>query len=92
MNLRHVLKVELTGAADRLGVRERGVQNESQDIYSCGYVNNVPFPDQGRLGEDLWWEIKSSVLVVLVLRCPLVVEGKMGDKILYPMGKVRTGA
>lgn len=55
-------------------------------------MNNVPFPDLGRLGEDLWWEIKSSVLVVLVLRCPLVVEGKMGDKILYPMGEVRTGA
>lgn len=86
------MKVELTGAADRLDVRERGVQNESQDIDSCGYMNNVPFPDLGRLGEDLWWEIKSSVLVVLVLRCPLVVEGKMGDKILYLMGEVRTGA
>ena len=86
------MKVELTGAADRLDVRERGVQNESQDIVSCGYMNNVPFPDLGRLGEDLWWEIKSSVLVVLVLRCLLVVEGKMGDKILYLMGEVRTGA
>ena len=55
-------------------------------------MTNVPFPDLGRLGEDLWWEIKSSVLVVLVLRCPLVVEGKMRDKLLYLNGEVRIGA
>lgn len=46
----------------------------------------------GRLGQGLWWEIKSSILVMLVLRCLLVVEGEMGYKILCLMGEVRTRA
>lgn len=46
----------------------------------------------GRLGQGLWWEIKSSILVMLVLRCLLVVEGEMGYKIPCLMGEVRTRA